>query len=172
MIRSSRVLAGAVCLALAGIFVVAPVALAQESGVRTTTGSVPAPVLGAFHDAYPKAEITRMASLTVGGKAHFEIESVDGGMSLKVIYRADGTLVAVEEEVAAESLPDPVMASIEDTYPGSKIVKALRNTSDGATTYLLKVVAGGRRLTMVLDPDGTVKRAKDTGGGKRRSQTK
>lgn len=167
MIRSGQVLVGVVCLALVGISIVAPAGLAQDKGVRTTTGSVPAPVLSAFRDAYPKAEITAMASLTEAGKTHFEIESVDGGMSLKALYRADGTLVAVEEEIAPETLPDPVRVAIEDKYPGSRIVKALRNTSDDATTYLAKVVAGGRRITMVLGPDGTLMRAKDTGGKRR-----
>ena len=164
MIRSVRVLVGAVCLSLVVMFVEAPAGPAPDTAVRTTTSSVPAPVLGAFQDAYPEAEITGMASLTEGGKVHYEIESTDAEMSLKVLYLADGTLVAVEESVAEEDLPEPVTAAIEAKYPGSKIVKALRNTRDGATTYLLKVYSGGRRLTLVLKPDGTLKGAKDTGG--------
>jgi len=146
------------------MFVEASAVLAQDKGVRTTTGSVPAPVLDAFEDAYPEAEITGMASLTEGGKVHFEIEGVDGGMSLKVLYVADGTFVAVEEGVAEEDLPEPVTAAIEARYPGSKIVKALSNTREGATTYLLKIYTGGRRVTLVLNPDGTFRGTKDTGG--------
>lgn len=164
MNRSFRVLVGAVCLSLVGMFVGASAGLAQDSAVRTTTGSVPAPVLDAFEDAYPEAEIMEMASLTEGGKVHYEIEGVDGGMSLKVLYLADGTLVAVEEGVAAEDLPEPVTAAIEAKYPGSKIVKSLRNTRDGDTTYLLKIYSGGRRVTHVLNPDGTFRSAKDAGG--------
>ncbi len=163
MFRSVRVLVGAVCLALVGMFIVAPAGLAQDGGVRTTTGSVPAPVLNAFEDAYPKAEITGMASLNDGGKVHYEIEGVDAGMPLKAIFLADGTLVGVEENVAEKDLPDPVKAAIEADYPGSKIIMSLRNTRDGSTTYLLKVAAGIRRITMVFDADGTLISAKDTG---------
>ena len=168
MIRSSRVLVGAVCLSLACIFADASVCFAQGRAVRTTVGSVPAPVMQAFKDAYPKAEIQRMASLAEGGEVKYEIECVDGGTSRRVGYLADGTLDAVSEEVENEGLPEPVTAAVEAKYPGSKIVMAVCNTNDGATTYLLKVVAGGRRITMVLNPDGTLVRAKDTGGGKRK----
>lgn len=163
-----RACVGAALLALACALVAVPVLPAQGRSVRTSTGSVPAPVLSAFHDAYPKAEIREMASLTEGGKVHYEIRSVDAGMALAAVYLADGTLVAVEEDIPTEALPDSVTAAIETKYPGSKIVKAVRNTRDGASTYLLRVAAGGRRLTLVFDQAGTLIGAKDTGGGKRR----
>lgn len=168
MIRSSRVLIGAVGLSLACTIVAAPSSFAQSRAVRTTVGSVPAQVLHAFQDAYPKAEIQGMASLTEGGKVMYEIECVDGETSRKVEYLADGELVAVSEEVTKEGLPGPVTKAVEDKYPGAVIVKSVSNTRGGATTYLLKVVAGGRRITMVLNPDGSLVRAKDTGGGARK----
>lgn len=163
-----RVLPCAVLLFLACVLVTVPVDAAQDRPIRTIIGSVPAPVLGAFNDAYPKAEIQEMASLAEGGKVNYEIKSVDAGMTLTVVYRADGTLVAVEEDIATEVLPESVTAAIEARHPGSKIVKAVRTTRNGATTYLLRVAAGGRRLNLVLDQDGTLMGAKDTGGGKRK----
>jgi hypothetical protein len=158
----------AVLLILACVLTAVPLDPAQGRPVRTTSSSVPAPVLGAFNDAYPKAEILEMASLAEGGKVQYEIKGVDAGTSLTVIYRANGTLVAVEEDIATEFLPEAVTAAVETRHPGSKIVKAVRTTRDGATTYLLRVAAGGRRLNLVLDQDGTLIGAKDTGGGKRK----
>lgn len=168
MIRPGRAIAGATLLALACVFAAAPACRAQDGQARTITGSVPAAVRGAFQDAYPQAEIREMASLNAGGKVHYEIRAVDGGRSLAAVFLADGTLVAVEQDIPAEALPEVVAAAIEARHPGAKIVKAVRNVRDGATTYLLKVAAGGRRLTMVLDQDGALISAKDTGGGKRR----
>lgn len=168
MFRSGRAFARDIILGLAFVLVAVPVCLAQDRPVRTSTSSVPAPVLGAFSEAYPKAEILEMASLAEGGKVKYEIKSIDQGMALTVIYLADGTLAAVEEDVATEVLPESVTAAIEARHPGAKIVKAVRNTRDGATTYLLRVATGGRRLTMVFDQEGTLMGAKNTGGGKRK----
>lgn len=164
----ARILPCAVLLLVAGVIAATPVDAAQDRPVRTITSSVPAPVLGAFNDAYPKAEILETASLATGGRTNYEIRSLEAGMTLTVVYRADGTLVAVEQDVATEILPEAVAATVETRHPGAKIVKAVRTTRDGATTYLLRVAAGGRRLNLVLDQDGTLIGAKDTGGGKRK----
>lgn len=163
-INPGRARAAIALLALACALVALPVIPAHGSPVRTVTSSVPAPVLGAFNEAYPKAEIREMASLAEDGKVHYEIKSVDAGLTLTAVYLADGTLVAVEEDIPAAALPEAVAAAVETRHPGSKIVKAVRNTRDGATTYLLKVAAGGRRLTLVLDEGGGLIGAKDTGG--------
>lgn len=168
MNRTGRIVAGAVCLALASAFVAAPACLAQDGGAQTATGSVPEPVRHAFHEAYPKAEITGMASRSDGGTISYEIQCRDGGTSRTVSYLADGTLVAVVEDVAVAELPAPVTAGVEAKYPGAKIVKAMRDTRDGATTYLLKVVAGDRRFNAVFAADGTFLRSRDTGRGARR----
>jgi hypothetical protein len=84
-------------------------------------------------------------------------------MSLKVLYLADGTFVASEEGVAVEDLPEPVTTAVEAKFPASKIVKSLRNTRDGATTYLLIVYTGGRRITVVLSPEGAMQATRDSG---------
>jgi hypothetical protein len=170
--RTGRILAVFICLALASAFVAAPACLAQEGGAKTTTGSVPGPVLQAFHDAYPKAEITGMANRSDGDRISYEIRSADGGTSRTVTYLADGTLIAVVEDVTVAELPAPVTAGVEAKYPGAKIVKALSDTRDGATTFLLKIVAGDRRLNVVFAPDGTFLRSRDTGRGVRRSTGK
>lgn len=168
MNRTGRILAVTVCLVLASAFVAAPACLAQAGGAKTAAGSVPEPVLQAFRDAYPKAEITDMASRSDGDKVSYEIRSRDGGTARTVSYLADGTLVAVEEDVAAAELPAPVTAAVEAKYPGAKIVTAMRHMRDGDTTFLLKIVAGDRRLKAVFAADGTFLRARDTGRGARR----
>lgn len=150
--------------ALSCLLVAAFASLALAAPVKTVTNSVPAPVLGAFNDAYPKAEIQAMATLSEDGKVSYEIEGVDGGNALAVTYLPDGTLVAVQEDIPNEALPEAVTAAVEERHPGSKIVKAVRNTRDGATTYLLRVAAGGRRLNLVFDQGGGLIGAKDTGG--------
>ncbi|MBM4129576.1 hypothetical protein FJ250_00910 [bacterium] len=163
-----RLIAAAALPALACLLVAALGRPALGAPVRTVTNSVPAPVLGAFQDDYPKAEIRALASLAEGSKVSYEIEGLVGGLTLKAVYLADGTLVAVEEDIPSAALPEAVTAAVEERHPGSKIVKAVRNTRDGATTYLLRVAAGGRRLNLVFDEGGGLLGAKDTGGGKRK----
>lgn len=169
MIRTARAtrdrfLVAAALPALACLLVAALGRPALGAPVRTVTNSVPAPVLGAFQDDYPDAEIQAMATLAEGGKVSYEIEGVHGGQTLKAVYLADGTPVAVEEDIPTAALPEAITAAVEERHPGSKIVRAVRNTRDGATTYLLRVAAGGRKLTLVYDESGGLIAAKDTGG--------
>lgn len=159
--------ARAAALALVLLVSAAAPCPAAERAARTAVSSVPAPVLDAFHDAYPKAEIKGMSSLSDGGKDCYEIASLDGGRYRSVIYRADGALVAVEEDVATAELPKEVTAAVEAKYPGAKVVKALRTTRGGGETFALRLVAGGRRLTAIFAADGTLQGARDTGGARR-----
>lgn len=153
--------------ALACLLAVALGRPALGAPVRTVTSSVPAPVLGAFQDDYPDAEIKAMATLSEDGKVSYEIEGANGGQTLKAVYLADGTPVAVEEDIPTAAVPEAVAAAVAERHPGSKIVKAVRNTRDGATTYLLRVAAGGRKLNLIYDEAGGLIAARDTGGKKK-----
>ena len=173
MIRTARAMRGRVIAAVAlpalvCLLVVVPGRPALGAPVRTVTSSVPAPVLGAFQDDYPDAEIQAMATLSEDGKVSYEIEGSNEGQALKAVYLADGTKVAVEEDIPTAAVPEAVAAAVEERHPGSRIVKAVRNTSDGATTYLLRVAAGGRKLTLIYDEGGGLIAARDTGGAKRK----
>lgn len=169
MNRSARfdrcpALAAAALPLLACLLVIAAGGPAHGAPVKTVTNSVPAPVLGAFNDAWPEAEIQSMASLSEDGKVSYQIECVDDGKQVAATFLADGTLVSTEEDIDVGALPEAVAKAVEERHPGSKVTKAVRNTRDGATTYLLRVAAGGRRLTLVMDSGGGLVGAKDTGG--------
>ncbi|MHB8078667.1 MAG: PepSY-like domain-containing protein [Candidatus Krumholzibacteriia bacterium] len=135
-------------LALAGA------CFAQEKETKLPGKDVPAAVMTAFHNAYPKAEIKGTAKEVENGKTYFEIESIDGGMSRDLLYLADGTVTEIEEAVDPATLPAPVKAAAEAKYPQGKIVKAERTTRDAATTYDLQIMSGKTKENLTLGPDG------------------
>ena len=127
---------------------------AQE--LKITKKELPPAVLKAFSAAYPKATIKGLSSEKEDGKTYFEIESLDGKTKRDLLYEPDGSLVEIEEVVAAHELPEPVKATIKKEFPAGKIALAERTTKGKVVTYELRVTSGKRKVTLSLDPDGKV----------------
>ena len=146
MNRALTLLLAAACLA--------PSTRAGEK--RLTEKQMPAPVLAAFHKAYPGAAIRRMAVETEHGQTTYEIESLDGKTRRDLSYLADGTLAEVEETIPESALPAPVLAAVKAKHPGAKLLKAEKDTKGAIITYELHLKDARRRREVVVTPDGKV----------------
>jgi hypothetical protein len=136
-------------LAAAGL---APLAHAGEK--KLTRKQMPAPVLAAFHKAYPSATIRGLAVETEHGQTTYEIESLDGKTRRDLSYLADGTLAEIEETIPESGLPAPVLAALKAKHPAAKLLKAEVDTKGAAVTYELRIQEGGRLREVVFRPDG------------------
>jgi hypothetical protein len=130
----------------------APALHAGEKRIREK--QMPAPVLAAFHKAYPAAAIRGLAVETEHGQTTYEIESLDSGIRRDLSYLADGTLAEMEETIPEAALPAPVKAALKAQHPGAKLLKVEKDTKGAAVTYELHVKEGARMREVVLDPDG------------------
>jgi len=115
---------------------------------------LPAAVEAAFKKAYPNAIVKASSSEKEDGKLQYEIESVDGTTKRDVVYLADGTLVAAEEEINAADVPAPVITALTARYPKAKITKYEKLTKGTAISYEM-ALTGAAVNAAEIAPDGT-----------------
>jgi glycine cleavage system H lipoate-binding protein len=139
--------------AVLSLFLVLTV-VAQEK--KISQKNVPPAVLAAFEKAYPHAKIKGTSTEVEHGKTYFEIESVDGTQARDILYLADGTVVEIEEAVAAGALPGAVKSAISEEFVKAKITKAEKTTKGTEISYEVHISLGSKRGSIVVDPTGKV----------------
>jgi hypothetical protein len=149
-----KVLAG---LILAGTCFV----LAGEK--KISKRELPYSVRTAFGKAYPHAKILGASKEMEEGKTLYEIESTDGTTRRDLLYKADGTVVEIEETVALSDLPDRVKATIQKELSSRKISKIEKLFHGQTVEYEIHMVGGKKKLELVVDPEGKVEKRE---GGK------
>ena len=118
-------------------------AVAQEK--KLTEKDVPAAVISAFKNAYPKAKIRGYALEKEDGKTFYEIESNEGTTQRDVQYNPDGTVAEVEESIAASDLPAAAQEAIRKQYPKAVISLAEKTVAGD------KVGEARKRLAAALE---------------------
>jgi hypothetical protein len=132
----------------------APPATAAQAVAASSKVKLPPTIKTAFEAAYPKATIKNVSTEKEDGETRYEVESIDGAMARDLIYRADGTVVEMEEGLTETDLPQPVRDAVAAKYPQGKILKAEKLTRGTTVSYELQVKAGGRTHEVSLDPAG------------------
>src|SRR5260221_10905909 len=89
---------------------------------------VPPAIDAAFKKAYPNATIKNVSKEKENGQEQYEVESMENGKTRDLIYLADGSVVEVEDEVAAADVPAPVTAAIKTRYPKATMTRVERLT--------------------------------------------
>lgn len=132
---------------------------AEEESQEVEKIDVPEAVMKAFAEDYPEMGITGIETEEVDGVVHYEIECGEGEMD--VIYLADGTLFAVEEEIDVESLAQTIAEAIAASYPDGEIVEAEKITRGSETEYEIIVLVEEDEEDMayevVIGADGKIK---------------
>ncbi len=67
------------------------------------------------------------------------------------------SIVQADERVALEELPETVTKAVEAKFPGSKIVKAKKDTEDGKQVYELKLKSNDdKKYEVEVSSDGEI----------------
>jgi hypothetical protein len=111
--------------------------LTQER--RIARKNVPAVVLAAFTEAYPKAVIMGCSKETVRGQTLYEIVSVEGKTRRDLIFSADGELIVVEETMDVSEMPPGVKAALDRKFPGGKILRSEKVTKGSIVGYEFQI---------------------------------
>jgi hypothetical protein len=127
-------------------------AFAQEKTIDKT--KVPTPVLKAFQDAYPTANVKAYKTETEKGKTYFEIESVDGKISRDLLYTADGLVAEIEESVELNQLPEAVAKALKKDFPSGKIAKSEKTTHGSDISYEFVITSGKKKYEASYSPLG------------------
>ena len=153
--RLTRACAAFLALAFAG----SVAGTASESSSKkppkpaAASARLPAPILTAFEAAYPHATIKGAAEEKEDGKVVWEVESTENGLGRDLLYKPDGSVVEIEEEVPGAQLPAAVTAAVKAQYPTARIVKGEKVTR-GATVFYELQLAGASRKSVELTPEG------------------
>lgn len=128
---------------------------AQET--KLSKKQMPAAVMQAFHTAYPKATVKGTNKEIKDKVAYFEIESKDGATKRDILYKADGSVVEVEEIIGKNALPEAVKTSLKNNY-STYAVKSIEKNTQGSVTHYEVMLAPkhGKKTEVVFDETGAV----------------
>jgi hypothetical protein len=161
MIKSRAIAVGMVFVAACAIGLRAQTPPAKQAAPATKVATqkaskvtLPPAVDAAFKKAYPEATIKNVIHEKEDGQEQYEIESVDHAMRLDVNYKPDGTLLVVEQEVAAADVPAAVTAAITARYPKATVTLRERVTEKNTMFYEISLKGGPSASNRALKGDG------------------
>jgi hypothetical protein len=141
-------------VAIACAWTMALMAQGTASAPAKPKVQLPPAVSSAFKAAYPTATIKNVTHETEDGIEQYEIESTNNGKGLDVNYKPDGSLLVVEEQLAAADLPSAVTAAITKRYPKATLTTCERATENKKVSFEIGL-KGAPVKTVQLNPDGT-----------------
>jgi hypothetical protein len=140
-------------------------AFAEEK--KITEAEVPRPVLDKVKKKYPTARMTAFELETENGKSSYEVKLSDGARQLEVVCAPDGKILAEEEKIGIDAVPEKVRQALKTTkYASWTFQHAERVTTHeklDAPSYEIKVLNGNRnaRAELLFTADGKLTRTEE-----------
>lgn len=138
------------------IALVLGIQVCAKEGKKIKKDQVPKAVIAAFEKAFPKATVKEYEQKTKDTEVWYEIECAEGGVTREVKYKADGTLVGTEEDIAVKDLPEAVSKAIASKYPDAKIKDAEKENRGGVTSYEVTLTIKGQEQEVKFSEKGEV----------------
>jgi hypothetical protein len=88
------------------------------------------------------------------GKIQYEAETKIDGRTRDLLIDSAGAVIAIEDEVAIDTLPAPARSAIEKHAAGAKIIRVEKITKGSAITYEAAIKHGLRTREFVVNPEG------------------
>jgi uncharacterized membrane protein YkoI len=123
---------------------------------KYTSSDMPPAVIESFNKAYPNAQAVGYDIEKEQGSKFYEIESKEGSIKRDILFNEDGTINEVEESMNVSDLSQDAVNTIENKYPGSKILKAEKITKNNETFYEVIVKSKKKTYEVQLKTDGTI----------------
>jgi uncharacterized membrane protein YkoI len=118
---------------------------------------VPAAVMKAVKQKFPKAKIEEATKEVEDGKTIYEIEIEHANQDITVSLKDDGTIVEIEKEIAAKDMPAAVTRALKAKYPQGALRKVEEVTVGEKVTFEVVVAQDGKKpREVVLDRSGTI----------------
>jgi hypothetical protein len=139
--------------ALLGIAAAAATTAQAESHVSCNT--LPTAVRNQVKTEAGDATIHGCVKDKENGKVTYEVETLKDGRSKDIVLDASGSVLEVEQEVAAASLPAPVSDAIAKAAQGGKVGKIESVTRGGEiASYETTITTKGQRREVAFSPEG------------------
>ena len=89
------------------------------------------------------------------GQTYYEAKLLVGDHKKDILIDTNGAIVEVEEEVAADTLPQAVRDGLNAKAAGAKLLKVESITKhDKLVAYEAKVLNAGKKMEVQVGPDG------------------
>lgn len=120
-----------------------------------TARNVPAIVLNAFQQEFPKARQVEWEQRKDGS---FEVEFNMGMVrrDQKVFFSPDGTMLKHEEELPASALPDVIRDQLRTAFDGYRVDEVRKIEEFGKITYAVDLERPSGDLKVLFGADGKV----------------
>jgi hypothetical protein len=141
------------------LFVLATVANAFVAQEKLKFDDLPKAVKKTVNAKYPGAKFRGIIKEKNEDKETvFELEMTVKGKNIDIIVDDEGDIETIEEEIDAEDLPKPVLATATKTFPKGKITRAEKVTDeDKKVTYEVLIKVGDAEpKELLMSPDGKV----------------
>jgi uncharacterized membrane protein YkoI len=127
-------------------------ALAAEQKIELA--DLPAPARAAIEKWLAGGPIQKIEKEDEDGKVVYDVEATVKGKHAEADIAADGTVLATEEEVAFDSLPQTVRAAAEKYFGNAKDLTASKEIEKGKTSYEVEGKKDGKKVTLKFDDTG------------------
>lgn len=141
-------------IAAFGLSALAFAAAADEE--KVPLDKVPAAVMKAVKDKFPKADLKEASKETEDGKTLYEVSFKHDGHNYDVTLKEDGAIQEVEKEIAAADLPKPVADAVKAKYAKATIDKAEEVLKGDKKNFEVHLKDGDKSRELVLDPSGKI----------------
>jgi len=140
-------------------------ASAEEKKIAES--GVPKPVIEKVKKKYPAAKLTSFELENENGKSSYEVKLTDGKKELEVVCSPDGKILAEEEKIAADAVPDVVLQALKSnakfgTWTLETAERVVFAEKVDAPSYELKVVKGKLRAELVFTGDGKLTKTEES----------
>jgi uncharacterized membrane protein YkoI len=142
----------AAVISLVGLLLAMP-AVAQEKKIKRS--DLPPAVEKTVAAQSAGATVKGFSKENEKGQTYYEAEMVVNGHRKDLLIDANGVIVEVEEEVAADTLPAEVKAGLQAKAGDGKVGKVESITkNDKIVAYEAKVMKDGKKSEVQVGPDG------------------
>ena len=119
---------------------------------------LPAPVQEAVREHTKGLMLVGLSEETENGETLYEAEVRANGRTWDILIDPTGKVITEEKEISLSSLPEPARAAIEQAAEGGTIKKLESVTKDGTTLYEAQIKKDGKKVEVVVAPDGTIQK--------------
>jgi uncharacterized membrane protein YkoI len=128
---------------------------AWAADTKVKMEDLPPAVQAAVKEQTKNATLVALVRETENGKTTWEAETTVNGKGRDVSFDKTGAIVAVEQEVALESIPAPAQAAIRRKLGKGTLKKVEEITEGKAVSYEATIVTAGKTSEVGVNADGT-----------------
>ena len=129
--------------------------VAAQAETHVPCNTLPAAVLRQAKIEIGDATLHGCVKDQENGKLTYEVETLKNGKSRDILLDDSGSVLELEQEVAADSLPPAVSDAIARAAHGGKVGKVESVTRGGViASYETTIVTRGRRGEIAFSPQG------------------